>query len=227
MVLGGGSRVSDASGDEFMAKRLPHGKRLTRDFYNRSTELVARDLLGKLLLRRAGGEWSGGLIVETEAYLAEGDLASHSARGETAGNRAMFGPPGTLYVYPIHAKWCMNAVTEATGRGAAVLIRAIEPRWGLEQMRCRRGVDDTRRLTRGPAMLCQSLAIDRRDDGTDLTSAPDLLITEPKSPTDFDIAVSPRIGIRRSADRPLRFFVRHNRFVSGRRRDHGPRPATS
>ena len=92
--------------------------RLRRSFYERSTEQVARDLLGKALLRRIAGEWLGGLIVETEAYLSVDDLASHSARGETRSNAAMFGRAGTLYVYPIHAKYCMNVVTDLPGKGS-------------------------------------------------------------------------------------------------------------
>ena len=109
--------------------------RLPRSFYDRSPATVARELLGKALLRRLDGQWLGGWIVETEAYLSDGDLASHSARGRTRGNAAMFGPPGTLYVYPIHAKYCMNAVTESDGTGSAVLIRAMEPVWGIDRMR--------------------------------------------------------------------------------------------
>ena len=152
--------------------KLPSKRsRLPRSFYERPTELVARELLGKALLRRVGEEWLGGLIVETEAYLASGDLASHSARGETRSNAAMFGRPGTLYVYPIHAKYCMNVVTDPMGQGSAVLLRALEPVWGIEQMMRNRSTSQLRQLTRGPAMLCQALAVDRAQDKTDLVKA--------------------------------------------------------
>lgn len=181
---------------------------------------MAKELLGKALLRKIDGKWVGGLIVETEAYLSQDDLASHSARGKTASNASMFGLPGTLYVYPIHAKYCLNAVTEAEGSGSAVLIRAIEPIWGIETMRQRRGLDDERRLTRGPAMLCQALGVDRSDDGIDLVEHSSLTIATPPLPPTMKIDAARRIGISKSVDDLYRFFVNQNRFVSGRARDH-------
>jgi DNA-3-methyladenine glycosylase len=181
---------------------------------------VARELLGKALLRKTGGAWVGGLIVETEAYLPAGDLASHSARGKTPGNASMFGPPGTLYVYPIHAKHCLNAVTEEEGIGSAVLIRALEPIWGIERMQSQRGLNDLRRLTSGPAMLCQALRVDRSDDGTDLVRNRGIRIATLLEPAPIEIHCSPRIGISKAVDHPCRFFIRHNRYVSGRLRDH-------
>ena len=121
----------------------------------------------------------GGLIVETEAYLAADDPASHSHRGPTPRNRSMFAEPGTLYVYSIHAKYCMNAVTEAEGVGSAVLIRAMEPIWGIELMQFARGTEDRLRLCRGPAMLCQALSIDRSYDGSDISeTSSDLWISD-------------------------------------------------
>jgi DNA-3-methyladenine glycosylase len=197
--------------------------RLPREFYDRSAAFVARELLGKTLLRRLDGRWLGGWIVETEAYLSEGDLASHSARGKTAGNAAMFGPPGTLYVYPIHAKYCMNAVTEGEEAGSAVLIRAIEPVWGIEQMCQHRGTDQLRRLTRGPAMLCQALSVDRGLDAINLLDSRDIIIA-PGRLDAFQITSTTRIGISTSTDLKLRFFVDGNWFVSGRASDHSSRP---
>jgi DNA-3-methyladenine glycosylase len=209
-------------------KLPPKRCRLARSFYDRPTEQVARELLGKVLLRRVAEAWIGGFIVETEAYLPCGDLASHSARGKTPSNAAMFGRPGTLYVYPIHAKFCMNVVTESTGKGSAVLIRALEPIWGIEQMMQRRGTDRIRQLTRGPAMLCQALQVDRAQDKTDLVNGPELLIAEPAeqvlSSGIGQIVVGPRIGISSAADLPLRFFLDGNWFVSGRASDHRTRP---
>lgn len=187
---------------------------LPRSFYDRPTEIVAADLLGKALLRRLGGKWLGGIIVETEAYLAEHDLASHSARGPTRGNASMFRAPGTLYVYPIHAKHCLNAVTERAGRGAAVLIRAVEPVWGLTPMKRHRSREDLRRLTSGPAMLCQALRIDRDHDGLDLTASGSLRIVALSGHPPAPVRSGPRIGIRHDTDLPLRFVIADNPFVS-------------
>lgn len=132
----------------------------------------------------------------------------------------MFGPAGRFYVYPIHAKHCCNAVTGPAGQGSAVLIRAIEPIWGVEVMRRLRGQSDPRRLTRGPGMICQALAIDRTDDGLDLVTDPAVYIAPMGETTDAEIVSRPRIGISKAKDLPLRFFFRGNRFVSGRVADH-------
>ena len=196
---------------------------LKRDFFDRPTSIVARDLLGKSLLRRTKGQWVGGFIVETEAYLADGDPASHSARGKTPSNAAMFDQPGTLYVYPIHAKFCMNVVTEKSGLGCAVLIRAIEPTEGIDIMRANRGHDDLRRLTRGPAMLCQALSVDRGQDGIDLIGSTEIVITEGRRHHPTELTTTTRIGISSATDLALRYFVDGNRFVSGRAGDHRQR----
>lgn len=200
---------------------------LGRAFYSRFPDIVARDLLGRALVRRWGNSWIGGLIVETEAYLAEDDPAAHSHRGQTPRNASMFGHAGTLYVYTIHAKYCLNAVTETVGRGSAVLVRALEPIWSIDAMRIRRGRDDPRQLCRGPAMLCQSLGVDLRLNGADLCQTDEIWIESYSAPLDFPTRVSPRIGIRHAADFPLRFFVDGNRYVSGRAGDHTRRPTES
>lgn len=200
---------------------------MPESFYSPSPQVVAQDLLGRALVRRSGDLLVGGLIVETEAYLSAGDLAAHSHRGPTRRNGSMFGPAGTLYVYTIHAKYCMNAVTEATGRGSAVLVRALEPVWALDLMRERRGHDDLRRLCRGPAMLCQSLDIDLRLDGARLCDAETIWVETFTRPLQFAIAAGPRIGIRHAAELPLRYFVDGNRYVSGRAGDHTHRPIHS
>lgn len=201
-------------------------KRLPRAFYNRPTEVVARELLGKALLRYHSGTWLGGLIVETEAYLSLNDLASHSARGRTPSNQAMFGRPGTLYVYPIHAKHCMNVVTDQVGCGSAVLIRALEPVWGIEKMKEHRQTNQLRKLTRGPAMLCQALAVDRSQDNLDLLSDDEIRITHAKT-TLSRIQTKPRIGISQAKDLQLRYFVDGNWYVSGLARDHDTPPAAA
>lgn len=190
--------------------------RLERSFYDRPTAQVACELLGKALLRRVDGRWIGGRIVETEAYLAGNDPACHANRGMTRSNASMFGPPGTLYVYPIHAKHCLNAVTEPAGVGSAVLIRAIEPMWGIDVMRANRGYDELRRLTRGPGMLCQALQIDRECDGVDLIRSRCVLIARYPDDSEFTVTTSPRIGIRQATEALLRFTIADNPFLSRR-----------
>lgn len=197
--------------------------RLPSSFYDRDPVQVARELLGMSLLRKNGDEWIGGQIVETEAYLANGDPASHSARGKTAGNASMFGPPGTLYVYPIHAKYCLNAVTQSPGTGSAVLIRAIEPIWGIRTMQRRRGISDLCRLTRGPAMLCQALDVDRSLDHSDLVGSSCVGIFQ-HGQTVTQFCRTRRIGVTKAQKRKLRFFIDGNWYVSGRRGDHRNRP---
>lgn len=196
---------------------------MPRGFYDRSPEIVAQELLGKALLRKNGKNWMGGWIVETEAYLSSDDSSSHSHRGLTRSNASMFEHAGTLYVYPIHAKYCLNAVTEKKGKGSAVLIRAIEPVWGIEQMTERRGLADRRRLTRGPAMLCQALAVDRGLDGADLVRGSEITITNNQRPP--ETTSSCRIGISSAQELPLRFFIDGNWFVSGKASDHRRRPS--
>lgn len=189
--------------------------RLSRGFYTRPAAEVARDLLGQTLLRVAeNGDLIGGKIVETEAYLAEHDPASHSANGPTRRNRSMFQQPGTLYVYTIHAKYCMNVSTDRSDVGSAVLIRAIEPLWGIEQMAQARGQSDLRRLTRGPAMLCQALGITIADDGIDLLTSNKLTILPGEAIAASEIAAGPRIGISRATELPLRFYVSSSPFKS-------------
>jgi DNA-3-methyladenine glycosylase len=199
---------------------LPPLQHLPNLFFRQETETVARKLLGILMLRRVQGTWIGGRIVETEAYLHINDFASHSARGLGKSNAAMFDAAGTIYVYPIHAKVCFNIVTQSKNVGAAVLIRALEPLWGIETMKELRGVDSIDRLTSGPAMLCQSLAIERDLNGHRLHDEPDLMLTQPETTLAEAITVSHRIGINKSADLPLRFFLRGNRFVSGPKAQH-------
>jgi len=191
------------------------GSRLTRRFYARPAEVVAKALLGQWLLSKTGsGEWLGGKIVETVAYLATEDPASHSYRGPTKRNGSMFRPPGTLYVYSIHAKHCMNVSTEREGAGSAVLIRAIEPVFGLAEMSLRRNQQDPRRLTRGPGMLCQAIGVTRKLDGIDITTSDEVVILRSKNRPPGVIQSGPRIGISHGKELDLRFYLRGNRFVS-------------
>lgn len=176
---------------------------------------VARDLLGQRLVRVTDGNLTAGRIVEVEAYVAQDDAANHAYRGRTKRNAAMFGPPGHAYVYAIHARFCLNVVTEPPGVPSAVLIRAVEPLTGVELMQGRRGTSDRLNLTRGPARLCEAFAIDRALDGWDLTRADRLWIAAQASAAKpARIATSARVGVTAAKDLPLRFFVADSLFVS-------------
>ncbi|MCI0356871.1 MAG: DNA-3-methyladenine glycosylase [Planctomycetaceae bacterium] len=195
---------------------------LPRDFYARHPAVVARDLLGKLLIRQAAdGAISAGRIVEAEAYLSSRDTACHANRGMTRKNATMFGPAGHAYVYMIHARWCLNAVTEEVGQGSAVLIRAIEPLEGLELMQARRRTDQPLDLARGPARLCQALDVTKQFDGWDLTLGRELWIAREQyvetNGAPLRISRSRRIGVTSAHHRLLRFFIAGNPYVSGRR----------
>lgn len=196
---------------------------LTRDFYERDPVVVARDLIGKHLVRRSLQGGCSGIIVETEAYLATSDSASHSFRGMTRKNRTMFGRAGLLYVYSIHSRYCLNAVTETKGVASAVLIRAVIPQTGIELMQQRRSTEDRTPkpldLTRGPARLCEAFDVDQQLDGWDLTRGSRIWVEEASSKDgrDWEIAASPRIGVTSAHDLELRFFVRGCAFVSGRK----------
>jgi DNA-3-methyladenine glycosylase len=191
---------------------------LSRDFYDRNVVAVARALLGKCLVRISDDGLTAGGIVEVEAYLPQGDPASHAHRGPTRRNASMFGPPGHAYVYAIHSRWCLNAVTQPAGIASAVLIRALEPLHGIALMQRRRQVDNVRDLARGPARLCEAFAIDRAFDGWDLTRGEVLWIADPPASAVSgqapQIAVSTRIGVTAARDLPLRFFLPANPFVS-------------
>lgn len=188
---------------------------LKRAFYDRNPVAVAKDLLGKVLIRETKEGITAGVIVEAEAYLACDDPANHAFKGKTNRNRSLFGPPGYTYVYRIHRVHCLNAVTEPEGVPSAVLIRALMPLIGLELMRHRLKRDDPKPMT-GPGKLCKAMAIDLSLDGWDLTRGKVLWVVEPKellTITERDIAVTPRIGISVAKEFPLRFFLRLPPFV--------------
>ncbi|MDQ6872681.1 MAG: DNA-3-methyladenine glycosylase [Gemmatimonadota bacterium] len=191
------------------------GHALPRSFYERETEVVAREMLGAVLECDTAEGRASGIIVETEAYLGEHDLACHAAAGRTARTEALYGPPGTSYVYFIYGMyWCFNAVTRAAGLPSAVLVRALEPLDGLSLMHKRRPrIKSDVELTNGPGKLCTALGITGSMSGKRLQRKP-LLIREGESVADERVEVTSRIGITRSADWPLRWIVNGNRFVS-------------
>lgn len=205
-----------------MSDRRRDLKPLARRLFAGDVAAVARALLGARLVRQLDDGVLVGRIVETEAYLAADDPASHSFRGLTPRNASMFGPPGHAYVYTIHAKFCFNVVTEPRGVASAVLVRAVEPVEGIETMRRLRGREKLRELTRGPARLCQALAIDRSLDGVDLTRRGALWIADGDKTIDAArIRVTPRIGISAAQEAPLRFIDANSPLVSGTRRQNG------
>jgi DNA-3-methyladenine glycosylase len=191
------------------------GRILRRDFYNRDTEIVSRELLGAILECKSADGITSGIIVETEAYIGEHDAACHAAAGRTRRTEPLYGPPGNAYVYFIYGMhWCINAVTRAEGLPSAVLIRALEPLNGLPLMRRRRPkARSDRDLTNGPGKLCAALGIDRHMNGLPLQRYP-VVIREGSGVDEKDVVITPRIGITQAADWPLRFLVRDNLFVS-------------
>ncbi len=191
------------------------GQPLAARFYARSTALVARRLLGHVLVSEIGGHQVAGRIVETEAYLGPDDPACHAWRGHrSARNDALYGPPGSCYVYFTYGMhWCLNAVTERNGFPAAVLIRALEPLSGLATMRRRRGGVAARALCAGPARLCQALGITGVHNGASLTAGP-LRIERDPGAGRAAVSVTPRIGVSRAADWPLRFTLADSPWTS-------------
>ncbi|HEX5467703.1 MAG TPA: DNA-3-methyladenine glycosylase [Gaiellaceae bacterium] len=180
---------------------------LGREFFARSVHEVAPALIGCTLLV----DGVGGPIVEVEAY-DHADPASHGFRGETARNRSMFGPPGHAYVYRSYGvHWCLNLVCEEEGVAAAVLLRALEPRRGLDRMRERRRLDQDRLLCSGPGRLCQALAVSRDLDGASLDRPPFELLPPETEP---EIVSGPRIGITRAAEAPWRYGLAGSPYFS-------------
>jgi DNA-3-methyladenine glycosylase len=179
--------------------------KLPREFYDRETILVAKDLLGKYLVHHSNGTELIGRIVEVEAYLGEHDLASHSSKGLTKRNKIMFGPPGYAYVYFIYGMhYCMNVVSEREGNGAAILLRAIEPIKNIEGK------------TNGPALLCQAMNIDKSLNGFDLLSD-DFYIAGIPNEKPFTIIERPRIGVgyaKEWSEKLLRFYIEGSPCVS-------------
>jgi DNA-3-methyladenine glycosylase len=195
---------------------------LPRSFYAPSAEVVAPRLLGHWLLCQTPDGFCGGPIVEVEAYLV-GDPASHGFAGVTARNRVMYGPPGFAYVYFIYGNhYCANAVCGAAGEAEAVLIRAVEARFGVELLSAKRAGRSGIELTNGPGKLCEALGIGRKMDGADLCdpTSPLLLARNPNVSrfrhSRGPVVTSPRIGLTKAAELPLRFHLQGSPFVSRR-----------
>jgi DNA-3-methyladenine glycosylase len=209
---------------------------LPREFYDRPTLTVAKELLGKVLVHRTAGGVASGMIVETEAYIGEDDPACHAAPGPTRRNEPLYGAPGIAYVYlnyGIH--YLVNAVTQSDGDPAAVLIRALDPIDGIPLMRARRGSGGrdipATELCRGPGNLTKALGITLADNRLDLCSVPaqsqdrasteqaqSQLYIEDRGFTVLEVAWGPRVGIRVAVDRPWRCWIDGNPSVSGLRR---------
>ena len=195
---------------------------LPKAFYDRPTLEVAADLLGMVLVHRPPGSLTAGRIVEVEAYIGEGDPACHAAAGPTRRNAPLYGPPGLAYVYlnyGIH--FLFNVVTEAEGRPAAVLIRALEPIEGLDVMRARRAPDRSGRevpgheLCRGPGSLTRAMGITLADNLADLTRPRLCVEDRGAGPPRASIVWTPRIGISAGTDRRWRCYVKGSAAVSG------------
>jgi DNA-3-methyladenine glycosylase len=183
--------------------------RLSRPFYEQPTVEVARQLLGKYLVRVQTDGVTVGMILETEAYVGIEDRASHASRGRTPRSGIMFGPAGFAYIYMIYGiHHCLNIVTEQEHYPAAVLIRAVEPYEGVELMRRRRQIQDARRLTNGPGKVCQAFEIDRRLNGLDICG--ETLFIEDRGSSPIDIVATTRVGVEYAGpwkDKPWRFYI--------------------
>ncbi len=198
-------------------------------FFRRPAEMVAADLVGMVVVSSVGGMITQGRIVETEAYLGYDDPASHGyLHRRNARNIALFGPAGSWYVYLSYGMhWCANLVCQRSGLASAVLLRALEPVAGLETMRRRRGAVPDRELCSGPGKLCRALGISRELDGARMGRGL-VVVRRPTVSEEGRIAVSPRIGITKAVDWPLRFHLAGSPWTS--RKENGrevivaPRP---
>ncbi|MFA5128838.1 MAG: DNA-3-methyladenine glycosylase [Patescibacteria group bacterium] len=194
-------------------------KKIKKDFYNRKTLKVAREILGKFLVIKIDNKIIAGKIVETEGYVGPSDLASHASRGKTARTAPMFGPPGHAYIYLVYGlNYCFNIVTEKENYPAAVLIRAIEPAEGIDLMKKNRKINTpTFNLTNGPGKLCQAFKIDKTLNALDLTK--NILWIEDRGVKlkKSEIFSAKRIGVDYAGkykNKPWRFYIKGNPFVS-------------
>ena len=219
-----GSRNKNESRRAAPETEILRASLLAREFFNRDPREVGRELLGKIIVRKSGRKNLAGRIVEVEAYLGADDAAAHAAAGRTPRNSVLFGPPGHAYVYFIYGvHYCLNISCMPEGEAGCVLIRALEPVAGIPQMAEAREIEafdshsvrDLRKLLSGPGKLCEALGITRpRDNGKNLLSSEsDLQVRDDGFKPD-KIVVTPRIGITKSAEMPLRYLVGDSTFIS-------------
>lgn len=223
------SLLSRGVAEQIAEGPLRHARLLPRSFFNRDPREVGPELLGKLIVRRLGRKVLAGRIVEVEAYLGTDDLAAHAAVGRTARNSVLFGPPGHAYVYFIYGvHYCLNISCLPDGEAGGILFRALEPVQGVEEMAKARNLADLdlssirnlRLLASGPGKLSEALGITReRDNGKDMLSKNSDLQVMSDGYRVEKVAVTPRIGITKSAEMPLRYVIARNQFVSGKTAD--------
>jgi len=201
-------------------------KALPRKFFNRDPRRVCRELLGKVLVRREQSKLLAGRVVEVEAYMGVNDPAAHAAAGLTPRNRVLFGPPGHAYIYFIYGNhYCLNVSCMPEGKAGCVLFRALEPLAGIAEMEQARGLAGAaanqrvlRLLTSGPGRLAEALGITRpRDNDKDLTGADSDLFLADDGYHPRRVLTTARVGITKAAERPLRYLIAGNEFVSGKR----------
>ncbi|MFP3951238.1 MAG: DNA-3-methyladenine glycosylase [Candidatus Bathyarchaeia archaeon] len=186
---------------------------LSKDFYKHDTANVASKLLGKMLFRRLGERFVGGIVVETEAYYGSKDPASRAYEGRKPYNRVMFEEAGRTFIYNVHRYWMLNVVAHKPGTVGGILFRAIEPTMGVEIMRENRPVRELTNLTSGPGKLTQALSIDKSLNGIPVTeNSSQIFLTEGVEVS--RISTSHRIGVRRDLEEELRFYIEGNQFLS-------------
>jgi len=191
--------------DRISAKFLEY--KISKEFYEKDTVSLAKSLLGKVFVRVINGNTLSGIISETEAYLSKDDYASHSASGESKRNSAMFMRASTLYVYKIYGiHHCINVVSNSVGIGEAVLIRSMLPLYGIDLMKLNRGTEDVSKLLSGPGNISKALAINLNNNKSSLLSN-DIFLSDFQSINKPPLSTTPRIGISKSMDLPLRFIM--------------------
>ncbi len=190
------------------------GKVLPKEFYERDSAEAARDILGKILVRRLDGVFLKGMIVETEAYYGQDDPASRAYKGRKKFNELMFKDVGKTFIYMVHGNWLLNIVAHPRDEVGAVLIRALEPLEGLDIMMKNRCVRNIYSLTNGPGKLTKALAITKELNGVDVTDKMSIIQVIETIQHKFETHDSYRIGVRKDLPMKLRFFIKGNKFVS-------------
>ncbi|HEY1041102.1 MAG TPA: DNA-3-methyladenine glycosylase [Candidatus Paceibacterota bacterium] len=193
-------------------------KLLPRSFFMRDPAAVAYDLLGKLLVRKTDEHIFVGKIVEVEAYLATGDSAAHSFKGETLRTRSLYKDGGHAYVHSMRQYNLLDVVVGESGSAGSVLIRAVEPCEGIEYMKALAGTEDLEKIANGPGKVGRAFQITRVLDGIDLVDPNSVLIlAEPITSIDHEVEITTRIGISTAQDMPLRFFIKDSKYISKKR----------